>query len=132
MRDVRGSWKRPVWSAGYRAQRWKFSPVLPKVFAAEEVGRLRAGINPNFAVRDGRSQAVNVMNREAIVTPFPGFAAVRAGMNRTKERSGKHQATGPLEDNRTNMLAAQRAMRLAPFGIVGALEQDQAIFGPDP
>src|SRR5215475_4802515 len=99
MRDVRGSWKRPVWSAGYRAQRRKFSPVLPEVFAAEEVGRLRAGVNPNFTVRDGRSQAVNVMNREAIVTPLPGFAAVRASMNRTEKRAGKHQAAGLLEDN---------------------------------
>src|SRR5262245_24925999 len=100
MRDVRRSRKRPLWSAGYRAQRRKLSPVLPQVFAAEQVRRLRAGVNPNFAVRDGRSQAVNVMNRETIVTPLPGFAAVFAGMNRTEERAGKHQAAGPLEHDR--------------------------------
>src|SRR5262245_35939098 len=132
MRDMRGSWKRPVWSARYRAQRRKFSPVLPEVFAVEQVRRLRASVNPNFAVRDGRSQAVNIMNREAIVTPLPGFAAVLAGMNRTEKRAGKHQAAGPLEDNRTDMFAAQRPMGLTPSGIVGALKQDQAVFGPDP
>src|SRR5262249_17771729 len=39
MRDVRGSRKRPAWSAGYRAQRRKLSPVLPQIFAAEQVRR---------------------------------------------------------------------------------------------
>jgi hypothetical protein len=72
------------------------------------------------------------MNRDTIVTPLPGFAAIRAGVNRTEERAGKHLAAGPLKNNGAYMLATQRAMGLAPSAIVRALEQDQAIFGPDP
>src|SRR5262249_6566486 len=99
MSDMRGCWKRPVWSARNRAQCGKLIPMLPEVLTAKQVGRLGASIKTDSTVHDVRSQAVNVVNRDAIVSPLPSWPAGRTRVDRAKERAGKHQAAGPLKNN---------------------------------
>jgi hypothetical protein len=48
------------------------------------------------------------MHRNSIVTPLPGFAAVRAGVTEPKKAPANMHAVARLENNGTDMLAAQR------------------------
>src|SRR5688572_4027788 len=94
--------------------------------------RLGAGINSDFAVDDGRSEAVNVVNRHAGVAPLAGLAAIRAGVNRAEECAGEHHTAGWLEDDRTDMVAAQRAPGFAPLAIVVSFKKHQSVLSCDP
>src|SRR5206468_9319628 len=96
------------------AERWQFCPVLPKVFTTEKVRGLCSHIDSDLAVDNRGGEAVNVIHRQTLVAALPGFSAIRACMNGTKEGAGKHETTRPLEDNGADMQAAERAMTHAP------------------
>jgi len=86
------------------------------------MGRLSAGVDSDFAVDDVGSETVNIVDRNAVIAPLPSLAAVHAGMHRTEESAGKYRPGGALEDDRADMLAAQRALRFAPFTALFSLE----------
>src|SRR6185503_10439926 len=103
-----------------------------QILADEKMRRLRAGVHSNLAVDNGRSETVDVMNRDAVVAPLPGFSAVRARVNRAEECTGEHRAAVGLEDDRADVIAAQRAPGFPPTTVVGALEKHRSVLGCRP
>src|SRR4029077_15790536 len=96
------------------------------------MGRLGAGVDSDFAVDDVGSETVNIVDRNTVIAPLPSLAAVHAGMHRTEESAGKNRAGGALEDDRADVLAAQRALGFAPLAALIALEQRQSILSSRP
>src|SRR5262245_17923754 len=94
--------------------------------------RLRPGVDSDFAVDNVGRQAVDIVNRNAVVAPLPGFSTVGARVNRAKESTGEYRAGSFLEDDRADILAAQRALRFTPFAAVFALEANEPVLGAHP
>src|ERR1044072_5438859 len=92
---------------------------------------LSACVHADLAVDTCGGQAVHALDRHAVVAPFPVLTAVDAGMDRSEKCAGEHGAGGALEDDRADVLAAERALRLAPLAAV-ALEQHQSILSGRP
>jgi hypothetical protein len=53
-------------------------------------------------------------------------------VNRAEESAGKHHTAGGLENDRADMLAAERMMGEAPIPPIFTLQQDGSVFGADP
>ena len=81
VRDMRRRRKGPLRHRRYGTQGRHLAPVKPEIFADEQMRRLCPGINSNFVIDDGGSQAVDIVNRYAVIAPLPGLAAVGAGMH---------------------------------------------------
>src|SRR6186713_3071174 len=92
---------------------------------------LGAGIDAHFAVDNVGSETVDIVNCHAVVAPLPGFAAVGAGVNGAEESSGEHRAAGFFEDDRADVLPAQRALCFAP-AVGAAFEEHESVLGADP
>jgi hypothetical protein len=71
------------------------------------------------------------VDRHSVVTPFPGLSAVGAGVDRSEKRAGEHGAGSALEDDRADVLAAERALRFTPLAAV-SLKQRSPVLSSRP
>ncbi len=130
--NVRRSGKRPLRGRGHSAERGNLAPVVPQVFSDEKMRRLGSGVNSYLAVDNGRRQAIDVVDRHAVIAALPGFSAVRTRVDGSEKGAGEHDAAGGLENDRTDVLTFQCALSFAPLTLARALEENQPVLGCRP
>src|SRR5689334_11895070 len=106
--------------------------MMSHIFANEQVRRLRARVNSNFAADGFARETINIMHWHAVVAPLPGFAAVGAGVDGTKERAGEDRTARALKNDRADVLAAQSTAALAPVPAIVTGEHDQPVLRAHP
>ena len=112
--DVRWGGEAPVFRGGDVSQSWAVGPALAQVVADEQVRWLRAGEQPYVAVHLGRGEAVDVLFRDAVVTPLPGRAAVVAGVNAALPDAREPGPALLFEQQGVDVVAGERPLSDAP------------------
>ena len=114
VRHVRRSRKAPSRRI-HRPERGELLPAAPEVIAVEQVSGLGAGEDADARTESGAREAVHVLLAEALVSPFPGAAAITAREHRALLHSREDRAAVRLDQEGVHVLVGQ-----SPIGNVPA------------
>lgn len=118
----------PLRNARHIAQRRQVPPVATQVGAHVQLGRLRAGVDPQLIARLHAIEGKNSRSGDALAPLLPGAAAVLAHPDARLASAGENRATGRLDHKRLDVMAAQLPALLLPGGAaVSSRQKDDSV-----